>query len=50
MVLWGVRGVYKLIVGLKEGKGGKIYEMWRRHRLKTHGKSEIEVIHVGERV
>ena len=34
--------------GAEGGKGGKIYEMWRRHKLKTHGKSEIEVVHVGE--
>ena len=33
-MLWGVRGVYKLIVGLKEKEGGQIYEMWRRHKLK----------------
>jgi len=49
MVLWGVRGVYKLIVGLK-GENVVRSTKCGDARLKTHGKSEIEVVHVGERV
>jgi len=48
MVLWGVRRVYRLVVGLEGERGGKIYEMWRRTNSKTHGMSDIEVVHIGE--
>lgn len=41
-----------MVVGLKGGKQGEIYKMWRRHKLETHGRTEIEVVQVdaGERV
>ena len=36
--------------GAEGEKNGEIHEMWRRHKLETHGRSEIEVsqVHVSE--
>jgi hypothetical protein len=47
MVLWGVRGVYKLIVGLKGEKVVRSTKCGDATNSKTHGKSETEVFHVG---
>jgi hypothetical protein len=47
MVLWGVCGVYKLIVGLNGEKVVRSTKCGDATNSKTHGKSETEVFHVG---
>ena len=39
-------------MGLRRRKYSEIYKLWRRHKLETHRRSEIEVVQVdvGERI